>query len=127
MSWVKWNPNPQGKQVGDCSVRAVARALNTTWEDAYSGIAVQGFMMNDMPSNNGVWGAYLRNHGFVRKIIPNECPDCYTVNDFCAEHPHGVYVLAVHNHVVTIVDGDHFDTWPSGNEIVLYYFERMAE
>lgn len=125
MAWVKWNPNPQGKQVGDCSVRAVARALNTMWETAYSGIAVQGFMMNDMPSNNGVWGAYLRHNGFVRKIIPNECPDCYTVNDFCAEHPHGVYVLAVHNHVVTVVDGDYYDTWDSGNEIVLYFFERV--
>ena len=125
MPWVQWNPNPQGKQVGDCSVRAVAKALDTPWETAYSGIAVQGFMMNDMPSNNGVWGAYLRHRGFVRKVLPNECPDCYTVEDFCVEHPVGVYVLAVHNHVVAVVDGCYFDTWDSGNEVVLYYFERM--
>ena len=26
--WVKYNPNPAGRHVGDCAVRAVAKALD---------------------------------------------------------------------------------------------------
>ena len=80
--------------------------------------------MGDLPSANSVWGAYLRNRGFKRAIVPNTCPDCFTVEDFCREHPRGMFVLALDGHVVTVVDGDYFDTWNSGNEPVLYYWYK---
>lgn len=35
LMWVKYNPNPTGRSVGDCAVRAVAKALNIGWEKAY--------------------------------------------------------------------------------------------
>ena len=57
--------------------------------------------MGDMPSSNAVWGSYLYDHGFRRQIIPNECPECYTIADFCLDHPFGLYVLATGTHVVT--------------------------
>lgn len=31
--WVKYNPNPAGRQVGDCAVRALTKALNTPRRD----------------------------------------------------------------------------------------------
>ena len=77
-----------------------------------------------MPSSNAVWGAYLRHQSFRRYIIPNECPDCYTVSDFCCDYPKGVYVLATGTHVVTVIDGEYYDTWDSGNEVPIYYFKK---
>lgn len=124
MAWINHNPNPAGKHVGDCTIRAITRATGESWEEAYCGIALQGFIMCDMPSNNGVWGAYLRKKGFIRKMLPNDCPDCYTVEDFCKEHPRGTYVVAVSGHVLTVVDGDRYDSWDSGEENPIYYFER---
>lgn len=124
MAWIRYNPNPAGKHVGDCAIRAVTKAIGESWEDAYCGILIHGFAMCDMPSNNGVWGAYLRKKGFARKMLSNECPDCYTVKDFCVDHPQGTYVVAVSGHVLTIVDGDYYDSWDSGNESPIYYFER---
>lgn len=124
MAWVKWNPNPMEKHVGDCTIRAITKATGESWESAYCGIALQGFLMCDMPSNNGVWGAYLRKKGFVRHMLPNNCPDCYTVEDFCADYPKGTYVVAVSSHVLTVVDGDYHDSWDSGKENPIYYFER---
>ena len=32
--WIEYNPNPTGKQVGDCSIRAIAKALDVD-EDLY--------------------------------------------------------------------------------------------
>lgn len=124
MAWKQYNANPIGKQVGDCTVRAISKATDQPWEDAYSGIALQGFLLADMPSANNVWGAYLKRKGFRRRMIPDECPDCYTVEDFCRDHPTGTYIVALHGHVIAVQDGDYYDTWQSGKETPLYYFER---
>ena len=78
--------------------------------------------MGDMPSSNAVWGAYLRSKGFRREIIPDTCPECYTVADFAAEHPRGEYILALSGHVVCVEDGIIFDTWDSTGQIPLYYW-----
>lgn len=122
--WIDYNPNPQGRRVGDCAVRALCKALNIPWEQAFTTIYVQGFSMADMPSSNAVWGAELKRHGFVRKIIPDVCHDCYTVIDFCADHPDGVFVVGLSGHVVTVVDGNYYDSWDSGHEIPIYYYEK---
>lgn len=122
--WEKYNPNPVGRSVGDCAVRAVAKALNRTWEEAYAMIAANGFAMGDMPSSNSVWGAVLRQNGFYRSAIEDQCPDCYTANDFCKDNPKGTFVLGFGNHVATVVDGVLYDSWDSGNEIPQYYWHK---
>ena len=61
--WVKYNPNPAGRQVGDCAVRALTKALNIDWETAYTLMSNNGFNMCDMPSSDSVWGATLRQRG----------------------------------------------------------------
>lgn len=35
--------------------------------------------MGQLPSTNAVWGSYLHGRNFSRHVIPNSCPDCYTV------------------------------------------------
>ena len=120
--WIEYNPNPYGARVGDCAVRAVAKAFGNRWDTAFARIALQGFLMGDMPSSDAVWGAALREQGFKREAIPNTCPDCYTADDFCKDHPKGTYVLAFGGHVATVVDGDLYDSWDSRNEIPMYYY-----
>ena len=122
--WVKYNPNPAGRFVGDCAVRAVAAALGIDWEEAYELISDAAFRMADMPSSDSVWGAVLRSHGFVREAIPNTCPDCYTVEDFVKDFPRGVYVLGFGGHVATIIDGDLYDSWNSMREVPVYFWYR---
>lgn len=122
--WIKYNPNPTGRNVGDCAVRAITRALNTDWEDAYAMIVENGYAMGDMPSADSVWGAVLRQNGFYRKAIPNTCPDCYTVADFCRDNPRGTFVLAFGGHVATVVDGNLYDSWNSSQMIPVYVWYR---
>ena len=125
--WTLYNPSPVGRNVGDCSVRAVAKALDTDWETAYALIAMNGYLMADMPSSNAVWGAVLRQNGFSRYAVPNTCPDCYTIGDFADDHPHGVYVVGTGNHVCTIRDGVVFDSWDSRSEIPQFYWSKKEE
>ena len=125
--WINYNPNPTGRIVGDCAVRAISKALDTDWETAYSKIAANGFAMGDMPSADSVWGSVLRQNGFYRAAIPNTCPDCYTVKDFCLDNPSGTFVLGFGGHVATVVDGDLYDSWNSENEIPVYVWFRKDE
>lgn len=124
MGYIYYNPNPKGNLVGDCVIRSIAKLTEKDWDSVYVDISLQGFMMKDMPSSNAVWGAYLISQGYKRGVIPNTCPDCYTVEDFCNDHPKGRFLLAIGTHVVTAVDGDYYDSWNSGMEIPIYYYTK---
>lgn len=65
-AYQSFNPNPRAAKVGDCAVRAVAKALGIGWYQAYVMLASEGLTQCDMPSANNVWGAVLRRHGFRR-------------------------------------------------------------
>ena len=125
--WREYNPNPAGRKVGDCSVRAVSAALGVDWETAYALMAVAGFNMGDMPSSNSVWGAVLRQHGFYRFNVPDACPDCYTFGDFAKDNPNGVFVVGTGTHVATIIDGKLMDAWDSSNEPVAFVWHRKDD
>lgn len=125
--WKEYNPNPISRKVGDCAIRALTKALDTDWETAYAMAALNGFSMGDMPSSDAVWGAVLRQNGFYRQAIPNTCPDCYTAEDFCADHPQGTFVLAFGGHVATVKDGVLYDSWDSTQETCIYYWYRKEE
>lgn len=128
MKYSYYNPNPHKKRVGDCTVRAISKLLNQDWDTTFLGLCLQGFIMADMPSANSVWGEYLRKKGFRRREVPDICPDCFSmpefVNEFAANHPRGNYLLALFGHVVCLKDGVIYDTWDSGEEPALYYWER---
>lgn len=124
--WIRYNPNPTGRSVGDCAVRAVAKALKLDWETAYLKLCKAGYEMGDMPSSDSVWGAVLRQNRFYRKAIENSCPDCYTARDFCIDNPRGTFVLAFGGHVATVVNGDIYDSWNSLNETPVYMWYEEA-
>lgn len=124
MAWIEFNNNPVGRKVGDCSVRAISKALDMGWEAAYIALVINGLSMGDMPSSDSVWGATLRQNGFKRKNIPNECPECYTAEEFCKDNPHGIFVLGFGGHVATVIDGDLYDSWDSSQEIPQYVWFR---
>jgi hypothetical protein len=121
--WIEYNPNPFGKRVGDCVVRAISKALNKPWGCVFIELCVQGFMMGDMPSSNAIWSSYLKNRGFKRHTV-EDCPECYTIEDFCREHPNGVYVIGTGSHAVCVCDGCVFDAWNSLQESPVYFFEK---
>ena len=124
MAYIYSNPNPRKKLVGDCVIRGISILTDKSWRNIYVQLISKGYEMYDMPSSNEVWGAYLKSIGYVKRVISNTCPDCYTVRDFCHDNPRGRFLLATGSHVIAVIDGDYYDTWDSGNEIPIYYFSK---
>ena len=111
----------------DCAQRAIAAALDVDWDTASDLIYDMAKGMATTTEDDAAWGAVLRRAGFYRAVVPNTCPMCYTLDDFCRDHPHGVYVVKVSNHVATVIDGRLIDTWNSLSGIPQYYWYLPEE
>ena len=101
-----FNPNPCGKNVSDCTVRAICKATGKDWGEVYLRLCMRGYLDGDLPNANACWGAYLRSLGYRRYIIPDTC---------------------LSGHVVCVQDGIIYDSWNSENEIPLYFWDKETE
>lgn len=122
--YIFFNNNPSGLKIGDCVVRAISAALNQPWERTYIDLCIEGFMFHDLPNANAIWASYLRSKGFVRRSLPDNCPDCFTIADFAEAHKNGVYVVCTGNHAVCVKNGDILDNWDCSGETAAYYFAK---
>lgn len=120
--WIRANPNPKGKEVPDCVVRAVAIATGQSWYDVYDGICETGREDCNMPSVNAVWGRYLYSLGAEPFLLPESCPSCVTVKMFARRFPRGTYIIGTGSHAVAVIDGDYYDSWDSGEEVPSYFW-----
>lgn len=119
-----YNCNPLKNRVGDCVIRAISKALNQSWTQTYVDLSLQGYLMGDLLSSNAVWNAYLKGKGFTKDIVSDDCPDCYTINDFCEEYPQGTYVIGTGTHAICVIDGVLYDSWDSSDETPIYYYKK---
>ena len=118
---IYYNPNPKGLRVDDCAIRALSKALNKSWDDAFIAVTLEAYSMCNMPSGNSVWGNVLRQNGYTLRTVDDMC----TVSEFCAAHDKGRYVLALNSHVVYAENGEYYDSWDSGDELIIYYWEDV--
>lgn len=124
MAYIRFQNNPYNKSTGDCVIRALSVALKKSWDDMFWDLTAKAYEMGDVLASNSVWGEYLRDIGFTRRVIPNSCPDCYSVAEFALDHPYGTYVLGTGTHAVAVVNGDIYDAWDSSKEVPIYYYEK---
>ena len=43
-----FNPNPNGRNVSDCTVRAICKATGKDWGEAYLALCIQGYLDDDL-------------------------------------------------------------------------------
>ena len=123
--WRYFQPHPYKLNIGDCTIRAACAVTGKSWDTAFKEICAVAYEMKDMPSANRVFGAYMAQYGFGKQRLIDQCPDCLTVAEFAEDHPHGVYILGPHEHVVALINGDWWDSYDSGSMIPTYYFRRF--
>ena len=121
--WIPVNPNPGGRNVPDCVIRAISIALNKPWlevSDELYAVARKDFSIT---SDDHVWGRYLFMLGFQPFLLPESCPACVTVHAFSRIFPRGTYIIGTGKHAVAVINGNYFDSWNSGNEVPSFFWE----
>ena len=127
MAYIEYNPNPQGRETGDCVIRAIACATGKEWDAIYMELSVKGLQLAAWGDTNIVWEDYLKENGFLRQVIPNYCPACYSIEEFANDHPKGTFIVATGTHVVCVKDGNWYDSYDSGKMVPSYYFYREED
>ena len=120
--WIKYNANPANKHTPDCVIRAISVALNRSWLEVSDGLYELAREQFSVSIADDIWGRYLYYHGFEPFLLPEACPTCVTIREFCRLYPKGVYIIGTGNHAVAVVDGDYYDTWDSGSEIPSFFW-----
>lgn len=119
-----YNPNPYHRVIRDCTQRALSKAFGIDWETAsviLDSTAIKNGYNGDAKE---VFWIVLKENGYERNSIPNNCPDCYTAADFCVDHPKGTYILGFGDHVCTVVDGVIYDSWDSQKEVPHFFWYK---
>lgn len=120
--WIRCNPNPAGKLVGDCVIRAVSIATGMTWDRVYHELYQVGMEECDMMNSDAVWGLYLYRLGFNPFLLPESCPRCTTVREFARRYPEGTYIIGTGGHAVCVKEGNWYDTWDSGDVVPSFFW-----
>ena len=129
--FVYYQPNRKDlkDQYGDCTIRALSKALNVTWLEAFDltiPICREAQVTNIFSAPAKIRCPLMEKLGFQYTGISNRRGSKRpTVIEFAKEHPTGTYICNVANHEVAVVDGKYYDTWDSGDCSLYGYFERM--
>ena len=117
--WREYNPNPKGKNIGDCTLRAYCAAFNISWEEAFdiaSGIAKENASMIQYVAEKVLLEHFecKVSDEYNKKTV--KAKERITVAEFAETHPYGTYILHIRGHLVTLRNGEYWDSWDSGSK-----------
>lgn len=123
--WIEYNPNPCGNEKAtDCVIRSYCAAEDLEWDAAYKLACEAGKNLGCMPNDSQATNEVMVNEfGYTRHKISKELRGI-TVNEFACRYNKGIFVLVVPSHMVTVIDGEYYDTWDCGDKKVRAFYTK---
>ena len=110
-----YNANPKGRNVNDCTVRAISLATGRTWDETYRELSHFAQIQAIMPDDVIYIDEYLANR------FPVVC-DCegleITVEEFVRNHPLGIYLITMAGHITCSINGIVYDTFDPSSRFI---------
>jgi len=123
MNFIKSNPHPTGKKIGDCVIRAIAIAENKKWNDVYKELCDIGFEIKDLPNTKPVYEKYLERNGWKKMPMPKDNGRRIKLS-FWADIQDGLFIASVVKHLTVVEDHTLLDTWNCGHKCIGNYFTK---
>lgn len=103
--------NPKNWYINDSSVRAIARALNMTWEAAYDLLSEAGKKIYNVATSKQALNEVLEKRGyeFITLGKPQKGASRPTVTEFIKDFNEGTVILNLADYFVTVIDGKIYD------------------
>lgn len=123
------NDNDLKDNYGDCQIRALSKALDVSWVEAFDRtipICREAQVYTIFGAPAAVRNKLLEKLGFKYTGISNKKGSKRpTVDSFAKDHSSGRYIINVANHEVACVDGKYYDTWDCGESSIYGYYELI--
>ena len=104
-----YNANPRGREVNDCTVRAISLATNRSWDTTYEELSkfaqAQAIMLDEV----NYIDEYLERK--FTKICGCKEGKQITVGEFVKQNPYGTYLITMNGHITCLKDGIIYDTF----------------
>ena len=126
-----YDANPKGKKTGDCVVRALATAMNKSWDEVLTDLYTYALKYKQMLNDDTLYKKYLKDNGWIILKQPRKYDNTkYTGFEFCEElqecgfkYDDNISIDETDNiiahigghHIVAIINGKINDTWNSSN------------
>ena len=109
------NVNPKEKVVGDCVIRAIARAEDKPWIEVFDTLTEIARKTYNVPSDTKVYSKYLKKYEKINVFNQtNGSKKRLKVKEICDLK--GSYIVRVAGHLTAVVDGSIRDTWDCSNK-----------
>lgn len=119
------NLHPEGKLVGDCVKRTVAKVFDKDYKEV--SLELNRFKkVTGEPTFNSTknWTKFVENLGGVKLSFPAVAGQPRMNGySFVKEFPKGRYLLRMAKHTVACVDGVIYDTWDCRDKCVYFAYE----
>lgn len=110
-----YNANPLGRNVNDCSVRAISLAEEESWDETYK-------KLSNFAREQGITFSEVE---FIDKYLMDryECycidrDETYTVADFLKLKLKGRWLATMSGHITCIIDGVCYDTFDPSDKLL---------
>ena len=123
------NVNPKNKITSDCVIRALATAMNKTWDEVLTDLYKYSMKYKQMLNCPQLYTKYLKDQGWIKLKQPRKFDNTkYTGREFCEELREGTTFnidghdvtewtnIIAHiggHHTIAIIDGKINDIWDS--------------
>lgn len=110
-----YNANPLGRNVNDCSVRAISLAEGISWDEAYIKLAEFARQEGITFSETEFIDKYLDEH-YEAYCNPQRIN--FTVGDFLDLQLEGHWLITMSGHITCVIDGVCYDTFDPSDRLV---------
>lgn len=109
-----YNINPKGRRTTDCVYRAIATALNQTWEETLRDLMEYAIKYSLDPSDKKCFEKYLKDKGWEKQSAPRKgnTNKRYRAYEFGVEHQDEDMILSCGaQHLTFMSKGRIWDIW----------------
>ena len=110
-----YNANPRGRNVNDCTVRAISLATSRTWDATYEELCKFAQAQAIMPDDIIYIDEYLERR--YMKVCDCECKEI-TVEEFVNSHSDGIYLITMAGHITCSINGIVYDTFDPSSRFI---------
>lgn len=107
-----YNANPNKSKIDDCTIRSLSVAEDISWDKAYDMLSDSARKLGLMQSDVNAIEEYL-DLRYDRVPIYEE-----TVGEFIDNHPRGVFLITMPNHITVLKQGINYDTFDPSNRTI---------